>query len=96
MGLRFKAGTSDESLLHSFHTHAIVLSQGHSPGVKRQELGNNNSLDLLSTLLFFVTFLKLTCGLHKVVLTDLFAQRRHRLEGSSSPYVTVKSAVRWG
>jgi hypothetical protein len=84
MGLRFKAGTRDESLLRSVHTHAIVVSQGHSPGVKRQELENNNSLDLLGTLLFFVTVLKVTCGLLKVVLTDLFAQRRHRLEGSSS------------
>ena len=80
MGLRFKVETRDVSLFHSVHTHASDLSQGHSPGVKRPELGNDNSLDLLSMLLFFVTVLKLNCGLHNVILTDLSAQRRHRLE----------------
>jgi len=83
-GLRFKAETRDNSLLHSVQTHASVLSQCHSPEVKRPELGTDNSLDLLITLLFFVTVLKLTCGLHNVILMDFSAQSRNRLEGPSS------------
>jgi len=84
MGLRLKAKTRDDCLLHSVQTHASVLSQRHSPEVKRPELGTDNSLDLLITLLFFVTVLKLTRGLHNVILTDFSAQSQNRLEGPSS------------
>jgi len=83
-GLRFKAETRDDYLLHSVQTNASVLSQCHSPEVERLELGTDNSLDLFSTLLFFVTVLKLTCGLHNVILTDFSAQSRNHLEGPSS------------
>jgi hypothetical protein len=87
-----KAGTRDDSLLHSVHTHASVLLQGHSPGVKRPELGTDNSLDLLSMLPFFVTILKLTCGLHKVILRAL-----HNVDAiwkaHPASYVTGEEAV---
>lgn len=87
-----KAGRRDDSLLHSVHTHASVLSPGHSPGVKRSELGTDNSVDLLSMLLFFVTVLKLTYGLHKVILTAL-----HNVDAiwkaHPASYVTVEGAV---
>jgi hypothetical protein len=79
-----KAGARDDSLLHSVHTHVSVLSQGHSPEVKRPELGIDNSLDLLSTLLFLLTVFKLSCGLHNVILTNFSVQRRLCLEGPSS------------